>query len=295
MVKKLSRIKAEGLLVITTSVWGSTFLIIQTLVAGKGFNSPFALLTSRFLLATLLALVVFYPGRKPDRKELIGGLIIGGAAFLGYTAQTIGLTNTTPARSGFITSLFVLFVPFVSMIWERKKIPIFVFIALIPAGFGLWQISGVGKGILDINPGDKITLLSALAYAFQIVGIQVYTKDGDWRWLAILQFAVIAILSTICLIFEDNSVLTLDPKNIIAIVYLAFAATVGALGVQMFAQRFTTSARASLIYIAEPIFASGFAWIFASQYMTQDELLGAGAIILSMFIGRIKYPDRKTT
>lgn len=292
-MKKPSQISAEGLLIFTTAVWGSTFLIIKLLVAGGANNSPFALLTARFILATIIAFIVFRPKRLPNRTEIIGGLIIGVSAFCGYAFQTIGLLHTTPAKSGFITSLFVLIIPFLSRIWERVKIPYPVYIALIPAGFGLWAISGVGKSIAEINPGDKITLLSALSYAFQIVGIQIYTQRGDWKWLTIFQFGLIAILSLIGMGFSETNSLDLGISSLSGILYLSAIASVGALGVQMFAQRFTTSARASLIYIAEPIFAALFAWLVGGQGMSPRELLGGFAIIISMIVGRIPVYSRK--
>lgn len=287
-MKKISQPSAEGLLVLTTAVWGSTFLIIKLMVSGGGTISPFALLTSRFILATILAAILFYPKRLPTRHELIGGAIIGLAAFAGFAFQTIGLVYTTPAKSGFITSLFVLLVPFLSRFWEKAKVPIQVYIALIPAAIGLWAISGAGWSISKINPGDKITFLSACAYAFQIVGIQIYTRKGDWKWLSILQFAIIALGGTIGLLFEPSSTLQFDIPNILGILYLAAIATVGALGVQMFAQKYTTSARASLIYIAEPIFAAFIAWLFARHSMSRIEIVGAGFILLSMLVGRLR-------
>jgi len=276
------------MLVLTTAVWGSTFLIIKILIAGSAANSPFALITSRFILATVIALLVLFPKRLPTRHELEGGLVIGLAAFAGFTFQTIGLLYTTPAKSGFITSLFVLLVPFLSRFWEKAKVPVQVYIALIPAGIGLWFISGAGMSIADINPGDKITFLSACAYAFQIVGIQIYTRRGDWRWLSILQFAVIAVGGSIGLLFEGNSTLQMDAGSFIGIFYLAAVATVGALGVQLYAQKHTTSSRASLIYIAEPIFAAVIAWVFARHSMTIVEIVGAGFILLSMLVGRLR-------
>jgi len=286
-MKKPSQITAEGLLVFTTAVWGSTFLIIKLLVSGSIHNAPFALLTARFVLATLLAVLVFRPSRLPNKIEIIGGIVIGIAAFCGYAFQTIGLVYTTPAKSGFITSLFVLIIPFLSRAWERVKIPFPVYIALVPAAIGLWAISGVGKSIANINPGDSITLLSAFSYAFQIVGIQIYTQRGDWKWLTIFQFAFIAVFSGICLALSGDRHIELGFYSLSGIVYLAAFASVLALGVQMFAQRFTTSARASLIYIAEPIFAALFAWIAGGQGMKTHELVGAGLIIVSMFVGRI--------
>ncbi|HHS50953.1 MAG TPA: DMT family transporter [candidate division Zixibacteria bacterium] len=287
----MKRNSAEALLLITTAIWGSTFLIIKLLV-GDGANLPFGLLSARFIIATITTAIVLRPKKALGREELIGGLIIGIAAFGGYAFQTLGLVHTTPAKSGFITSLFVLFVPLVSRVWEKKTIPPPVWIALIPAGFGLWAISGAGLSIAEINAGDKITFLSAISYTFQIVGIQVYTQRADWRWLTVLQFAVIAVGSTFATLFQPTYGVSWERMSLVGIVYLAVIASTGALGIQMFAQKFTTTPRASLIYIAEPIFAAGFAWAIMGFGMSGWELVGAGAIMLSMVVGRMPWGVR---
>ncbi|MFP4459694.1 MAG: DMT family transporter [Candidatus Zixiibacteriota bacterium] len=284
---KLQRNTAEIFLITTTAIWGSTFLIIKLLVTKEDIFSPFALLFSRFALSSIIAYLVFRPKGLPNKDVLIGGFIIGIAAFGGYAFQTLGLLETTPARSGFITSLFVVFTPFLSRVLEKQEISRAIYISLIPALFGLWAISGTQFSFNDINPGDKITLLSAISYAFQVVGIQIYTKKYDWKWLTVLQFAFIALFSSFGLPFEDIKF----PTNNIAyyaIIYLALFATVGALGIQMFAQRFTTSSRASLVYIAEPLFATFFAYIFIGEGLSKVEVLGGILIICSMIIGRMR-------
>ena len=232
-------------------------------------------------------MVIFDIRKIKTKSEFIGGFIIGLAGFAGYMFQTIGLLHTTPARSGFITSLFILFIPFVSKIWEKVKIPSTIYFALIPAILGLWLISGVGKSIWKTNIGDMITLLSAISYAFQIVAIQVYTSRYNWKTLTIISFVVIAIFSSFGLLFENSPQFIFDTRNILGILYLGIIATVGALGIQMFAQKFTTSARASLIYLAEPVFAAIFAYIFISQKMAPTEIFGAFLILISLFIGII--------
>ncbi len=279
--------KAEGLLFITTAIWGSTFLIIKLLVSGEGTFTPFALLSERFLIASVFTLILFKPKFPPGKTEIKGGIIIGIAAFCGYMFQTMGLVHTTPSKSGFITSLFVILIPFVSLVWEKVRIPKAVFFSLPLAALGLWAISGSGTSISEINQGDKITLLSAVSYAFQVVGIQVYTQKGDWKWLTFFQFFFIFLGSSIGLFFEEANF----PKTILphlGIFYLGIVASVGALGVQMFAQRFTTSARASLIYISEPIFATLFAWLIMGQGLSLLEMSGGVLILASMIIGRSK-------
>ncbi len=285
---KLSKqAQAELMLVGTTLIWGSTFLITKLLLTAEHVhNSPFALLALRFAVATIIAALFLAPRRMPSANEILGGCVIGFFSFGGFVFQTIGLQSTTPAKSGFITSLFVLFIPFISIFWERKRIPKSIFWALIPAFLGLWAISNVGFSIAQLNPGDKITLLSAVCYAFQIVAIQVFTQKDGWMWQTVLHFATIFVASLIGMSFEETASLSFTLPSLAGIFYLAIFASVGALGLQMYAQRFTTSARASLIYIFEPICAALFAFLFAGHGMSGMEILGASLIFLSMLIGR---------
>lgn len=286
---KMSPRVAEALLIITTAIWGSTFIIIKLLVGSSGGVSAYSLLAIRFAIATIGSFIFFFPNKIPIPKkvDIHGGIIIGIFALAGYTLQAVGLVHTTPAKSGFLTSLFVLWTPFVSWLWEKERVPRAVWISLIPALIALWLISGVGESITNFNPGDQITFFSSIAWALQIVAITIYTRRGDWRWITIFQFAVVAIVNAIIAIFTGWNY-PAEWTAISGVVYLGVLATVVALGVQMYAQRFTTSARASLVYISEPLFAAGFAWIIASSGMTAIEMIGGGFIILSMVVGRLK-------
>ncbi len=283
---------AESSLFISTAIWGSTFLIINLLVGANYTIKPYNLLFLRFGIATVAAIAILRPTRWPQRRELIGGLIIGFAAWAGYTFQTLGLVHTTPARSGFITSLFVVFVPFVSLIWEKQPLTRNIMIALPPAIIGLWAISGASFDPSAINYGDRLTLLSATSYAFQVVGIQVFTQKGDWKILTIMQFAFIFIASFPFAVNEGLS-FTYSFNTWGALFYLGLVASVGALGVQMYAQRFTTSSRASMIYISEPIFAALFAWIVGGHTMARIEIFGALLILIAMLLSRDKPSPAK--
>ncbi|MCD6531445.1 DMT family transporter [bacterium] len=280
----MRRTTAELLLFGTTAIWGSTFFVIKLMVSAGAAFSPLALVAARFLIAFVVSLIAFgIPKISPGIVK--GGVFVGAANFLGFYLQTVGLVYTTPAKSGFITSLFILFIPFVSKIWERAKIPINIYIALVPAVLGLWILSGVGKSILSVNPGDAITLLSAVVFAFQIVGVQVFTSKFRWQDIMTTSFITTAALGILAGIFSGEFAANLTPSGIAGIVYLGVVATVGALGLQMYAQRFTTSARASVIYILEPIFAALFAWIFISQGMKPNEIAGAALIFVATIIG----------
>ncbi len=281
----MKRTTAEILLLLATAIWGSTFFVIKLMVASGENFSPVALVFARFLLATVVA-VVFFGIRLPFRRKVfLGGIFVGAANFFGFLLQTVGLLYTTPAKSGFITSLFILFIPFVSRVWERAKIPVNIYLALIPAVAGFWFLSGMDWSDMHLNPGDALTLLSALVFAFQIVGIQIFTSRYRWQDIMTISFATTAVLAGIALFFEPNTRFPTGFGGIAGAVYLGIVATVGALGLQMFAQRFTTSARASVIYILEPIFAAVFAWIFIHQGMTWREIVGAALVFAATVVG----------
>ena len=77
----------------------------------------------RFITAALIMIPLFYRKlRLMNRQEIIGGTILGVFMFGGFTLQTIGIQYTTAGKSGFITSTYVVMVPF--LVWAlRRKFP----------------------------------------------------------------------------------------------------------------------------------------------------------------------------
>ena len=105
------RAKAEILLVITTFIWGSSFVIVKGALADA---SPFPYLAVRFILAGLPMFGVMARGRLP-RESLMPSLVLGILLFTGYAFQTWGLTLTTPSKSAFITGFSVILVPLIAL------------------------------------------------------------------------------------------------------------------------------------------------------------------------------------
>jgi len=66
------RTKAELLLVVTTFIWGSTFVIVKGALADA---SPFPFIAVRFILAGLLMFGVMARGRLP-RQALLPNLLL---------------------------------------------------------------------------------------------------------------------------------------------------------------------------------------------------------------------------
>jgi drug/metabolite transporter (DMT)-like permease len=48
--------------------------------------------------------------------------------------------------------------------------------------------------------------------------------------------------------------------------------------------------RATLVYLFEPIFAAGFAWLVEGATMSRSALYGAGLILVSNIVAELKWP-----
>ena len=104
---------ADGVLVVVTAIWGASFVVVQDALR---LADPFTFLVLRFTLAAALLTALDWRGLL-DRRILVSGGALGALLFVGFITQTAGLQFTTPSRSGFLTGLSVLLVPFVKEVY----------------------------------------------------------------------------------------------------------------------------------------------------------------------------------
>lgn len=82
--------------------------------------------------------------------------------------QTIGIQYTTAPKSGFLTSTYVVLIPFVYWLL-RKKIP--GVRVLISAAICIMRIAFISlDGNLKMNKGDLLTILAAVLFTGSIIG-----------------------------------------------------------------------------------------------------------------------------
>jgi drug/metabolite transporter (DMT)-like permease len=281
--KPATHLWADLALLGATVIWGSTFVAEK--IALRDI-SPVLLVVVRFWLATLLVAALWLPRlRRMTPEVLRDGLVLGLTLFLGFLFQTIGLAYTTASRSGFITALTVIFVPFVVIMLVRKLPSLWAWIGVVLAAIGLWFFTQPKLG--GINKGDFLTLLCAVSFAFQIALLEVYTRRHDVVQLLFLELLVTAVLSVPCLPLLEKPVLHLTPSLIWAVLFCATLATVGALYIQNAAQSRTSATRAAVIYTAEPVFAAFFSYLILSERFTLAGYFGAALILIAMLLSEL--------
>lgn len=267
--------RSELILLGITAIWGFTFPAMKV---SLDYLPPILFLAYRFGIASLLMLALFR-SRVLRRETLREGFILGLTLFFGHGFQIVGLKYTTASNSAFITSLYVVFTPFIAYFLLREGLRPRDIISLTIALVGLYLISGAS---LNFNYGDLLTVFCALSFAFQIVLIQKF-GEKDYISLAFWQIFWNFVLSlTFALLFEPF-VLPRDPHPWLGILYTSLFATVIAFTLQVKHQRNTKAHKAALIYSAEPIFGHIAAFLTIGEVLSLKGYLGAALIMASIW------------
>src|SRR5690606_23108265 len=166
--------------------------------------TPYYLLACRFMISSILMLIVFFKRvKKVKLEDLKAGFIIGIFLLGGFATQTVGLKYTTAGKQAFITATNVVMVPYIYWGISKKKPDIYEVIAAILCFVGIGILSFESN--LQFGYGEFLTFICAIFFALHISAIGYFAKDHDPVLLSIIQMFVAGILSIIfILIFESN-------------------------------------------------------------------------------------------
>src|SRR4051812_14531284 len=119
---QMTRIQANLVLLLAAAIWGGGFVAQSTAMKAIG---PFWFIGLRFAVATIVVLPFVWRENRKVKKPLtrrnwLAFFLIGVALFGGAATQQIGLLTTTVTNSSFITGLYVVFVPLISVIFLRR-------------------------------------------------------------------------------------------------------------------------------------------------------------------------------
>lgn len=280
MTKEL---KADLSLLLVTVVWGASFPIMSLIL--KHIH-PYSFIAIRYFLSGTILAVIFHKRFKHiNRKTIRSAVIIGIALFLGSTFQVVGLLYTTPSKSSFITGLYVVVVPIIMAIFYKvipdAKTTVGIIFALV--GLGVISI----ESTLKINPGDFLTLLCAIAFAFQIILVDKYMEDVDVILVTCIEAFVAGTLGFIPAIAIEGLYFTINLIFILCMIFMVLFCTIGAYIIQNKMQPYTNPTHAAIIFLGEPVFGAIFSMIFGDK-LTMKTLIGCALILLGMIIINIK-------
>jgi len=270
----------------TCLIWGAAFPLAKLALRDA---SPMAFTAARFLVAGLLVLPAL---RRATREEWRYGGILGLLLSLGFATQTVGLDLTTASRSGFITALYIPFVPLIVLLVYRTLPERAAALGLIVALTGMTLLTrptGLDGGP---NRGDLLTLLCAWCFAAHMVATGAFARRFPAVRLMQTQIAVAALLTFIALPLVETPRLTLTPLLLGMVAYEAVLASVVAIRLQIAAQEVLSPTYTALVYTLEPVVAALTSLVLTGDRLAALQWLGGLLIVVGSLLPELRAARR---
>jgi drug/metabolite transporter (DMT)-like permease len=270
-------------LFLAASLWGFGFIgTVWSLQVMSAFQLSFI----RFALASIVG--VLFLCRRDTRRAFLGSwrlsFLPGLFLFLTLYLQTWGLQYTTATKSGFITTLYVVFVPILESFMHRRPLPLTLWICVTASLIGTGLI--VNVGFESVNFGDVLTFLCAIFATVQIYYLGVVSPKVKRPFIFNVNQTAWAALFSLPVIFVQPlqnlpSLSQWPPTAFLGLGVLVVGSTLIAFFLQVRAQAHLTPTVSSLLFLLESPFALIFAAYFLGETMGLSESIGALLIFCS--------------
>jgi len=279
---------ADLALLVLTLLWGTTFHFVKVVLE---IASAGVFLAGRFATAALvLALAWLVRRDRPGPRLLREGVLLGLFMLAGFVLQTLGLRFTTPSRSGFLTGLSVLVVPFVARfaLGRRVRSASWVGVVLAVAGLAVLTRAFDDGTSGEVRLGDALTVACAVAFALQIV----FTSEWSPRH-PLVPFVLVQLLVAFAgaLLLVPLEAPRLDRAGLArfagTVAFTGVAMTAAAFLVMNWAQRRTTAVRAALVFSLEPVAAALFSHVYGGEPLSRADWIGGALVVLGVVVGEV--------
>jgi drug/metabolite transporter (DMT)-like permease len=283
-------LKSDSLLLLTSLIWGFAFVAQRM---GMDYVGPFIFNGIRFALGAMVILPFLFLSKSKQATSqqqpatsnflIYGGIILGLTVFGGATLQQYGLVYTTAGNAGFITGLYVVFVPVLGLF--RKQYPHFtVWIAALLAALGLYFLSVTESFTMQF--GDILVLIGAVFWAMHVVIIGVMSPKVNALKLALIQYLVCSVLSLIVALAVETNTIEGIIQATIPILYGGILSVGIAYTLQVIAQKKAPPAHAAIILSLEAVFAAIGGWLVLNEELGNKEIFGCGLMLLGMLVAQ---------
>lgn len=286
MDKKFRSVFFLGL---TSIIWGLAFVFQST---GMDHVGPYTYNFGRGLLAgiSLLILILVRPksmkeDHEVDKKLTIkGGIVIGLCLAVGQNLQQLGIVYTDVGKAGFLTTLYIVFIPMLYLFFGKKP-DRKVFICVLLAAVGLYFIS-IKEGFV-IEKGDILLILGAIGYAVHLMVIAHYSPKTDNVMLSCIQFFVYSIISLIIALFTEDVTLSGIWDARISLLYTGVLSSAVGYTISIVALKDFDATVGSLILSLESIVAAIAGAALLHQFLTPRETFGCAIVFLATVLAQV--------
>ncbi|MCD4742422.1 MAG: DMT family transporter [Desulfobacteraceae bacterium] len=291
---KLDTLKSDLILLLVAFIWGVAFVAQRT---GMEHVGPFTFNGLRFFLASI-ALFPFLlfskensnnnciQKKQKDKAGLIKfGIISSFFLFAGISFQQVGLVYTTAGKAGFITGLYVVIVPIFGFILKLHKTGINTWAGAILATIGMYFLSVTNQ--FTISFGDFLILMCSFCFAGHVLVIASFAKQYKAIQLSFIQSIICSIVSLIIAFAVEDVNMGGIINAAVPIFYGGVFSSAIAYSLQIYGQKKSHPAHASIIMSLESVFAALAGWIILNEVLTGRGLFGCTLILIGMLTSQL--------
>jgi len=277
------RLKADLTLFVVAIIWGTSFVAQR--IAGQQ-DVVYLFNGARYLLASIVVLPFVRRKESILRGQWKWMLVAGFVLFVGSALQQAGVVYTTAGNAGFITSLYVVLIPIMLLVFWKERPHLLALVAAGLAAVGAFLLS-TGGGFA-LHAGDVLELVGALFWAFHVIVLGKFASRYEAMSFSAGQLAICGLLNFAIGIFVEPIHSLASASLIGSIIYTAVFSLGIAYTLQIWAQRHTPPTDASLILGLESVFSVISGWIILREKLVSVQIIGCGLILLAVLLSQLK-------
>lgn len=294
-------LRANLLLLLAAAIWGFAFVAQKK---GMDYIGPFTFNTVRYFLGSLFVLpIVYYFRRKklqldPARLRshtlpIKPAAALGVFLFLGTSFQQVGLVTADAGKSGFITGMYVLFVPLLGLFLSKKvNRQTWLGIAIALPGLYLLGVQPGSDKLWQMQQGDLLVLCSAVFWAMHVLLVDRLVRHHDALELSLLQFGFCALFSLVVALFQETIEWHAILDAAIPLLYVGILSTGVAFTLQVVAQKDAHPAHVAMIMSSEAVFALLGGWLYLNEVISGRMLIGCGLLLVAMILAQLPSKEK---
>lgn len=288
-------------LFLTALIWGVSFVAQKAgmdYVGAFSFNFARSILGGLSLIPLIFLVKMTTPDNRPKKLKHLqhwclfkAGAFCGLALFTAMSLQQYSMISASAGKAGFISALYIIFVPLISMFFGAKlenKIKVSVGLALV----GLYLLCFKG-GLTGFDMYDGLLLIGAFFYGVHILVVNHFSRHVNPVKMSCVQFFVVGLLSLPFMLMFENSVAANFVAAKTPILYAGILTCGVAYTLQIFGQKFTPPTIASIILCMESVFAVVGGSLILHETMTPREVWGCIFMIIAVVLSQIQMKNFK--
>ncbi len=281
----MSRPLAALLLLLCTMFWGFAFVAQKSAMGTMG---PLSFAGVRYILGGLLVLPLALGEWKRRKVALTRAnwLLIGVlcfAFFMGSWLQQAGLASTTATNGGFLTGLYVFFVPLIGLVFLRVRPHPIVFVGVPMALVGIYFLNG--GGLSSFNQGDWLIVISAVFWAMHVLSLgQIAKETGLPIFVSAISFLVAGVVALAIALPTEAPTLAQISGVWVQLAYAAVLSTAVGFTLQAVGQQYVPPANAAIILSAESLFAALGGAVVLGDRLPAVGYAGAALLFLAIVL-----------